>query len=603
MTTVYYSLYSVNMPPIYKILLGQLSPFKWKLLYVILLMFTVIILEILSPWPFKYLIDNVLSDTPVSSNELFGLFSTFTTRQSLGIAVIFLFFLLNSLNSSFEYLRSIETKKVTKSLIYNFSKSSFENLERFAIGFYRNKQIGDYIYRINYDIASLSDLVENGYLSLLTSVIYLIATTIILFLINKDLTLLSITVVPVLTIGLYYINKRIKKASEESELRSSTLFSFIEQALSQLKIIQAYSQEKQELSDYSRKIKGSLKSDYKVEKLNFILSLVVGLIIAISYSLIIGYGMQAVFSGTITAGILIVYIFYLDNLTNPLLSIIYAISVIKESFVKVERMAEFFDASSQISDTGHVQKISDTAVRFEHVTLRGYDDKLILNDVSLKIPKEKITVLVGVSGSGKTSIISLIPRLINEPTSGNIFIGKHNIKDYSVKALRENIGYVPQEILLFNTTIKDVISFGKDHATMAEIEKAAQLSVADEFILRKKKKYDFNVGEEGNYLSGGQRQRLMLARAIIKNAKILILDEVFSSQDIKTRFEMVANLRKYAVGKTVIIVSNVLEIISEADFVIVVNNSKIIQAGSHQELLHGNFLKKSNYYKLLLGND
>lgn len=566
-------------------------------------MFVSIFLEILAPWPFKYLIDNVLEHTPIENDPIFSTIIRLAPKNSLGLIVIFLFFLINALISIFEYLQSSETKQLDRDLIYNFSRAAFENLERFAIGFYRNQQIGDYIYRLSYDVSSIGELIEDGLLPLVTSSLYLMITTVILFLINIKLTVLSLAVMPIHAIGITIINKRLAKASKVSETRSSTVFSFIQEALAQLKIIQAYQQEQSKLEDFSKKFQQSLVSDYKVNRLNFILSLVVGLIIAISYSFIIGYGIQAVSAKEITAGLLIVFIFYLDNLTNPLLSIISAITVVKESSVKIERLAEFFDESSHITDTGHEHSMPDTSIEFRNVSLVGEDGKYILHNVSFIIPKEKLTVIVGVSGSGKTSIISLIPRLINEPTSGKIFIGNRDIKEYSVKTLREHIGYVPQEIFLFNTTIKDVIAFGKKNATMQEVRHAAELAIASDFIQQKKQGYHAKVGEEGNYLSGGQRQRLMLARAYIKNADIMILDEVFSSQDVKTRFDMIANFRQFTKGKTIIIVTNILEIISEADYIIVINGGKVVNKGTHEEILKGDLLKQKNYYKLLLGSE
>ncbi len=586
-----------------KILFKYIKPYTRQLFVILLVIIILISLEALGPWPFKFLIDNVLEDAPIDKQSLTGiLVSLFRTKESLGFGVIFLFFAINIFISIFEYVRSIISKRVINALIYNFSQAAFSNLELIAIGFYRDQQVGDYIYRLSYDISALGELFNDGIFPLITSALYVTLTTIILLLINTRLAIFSLIALPFLTIGLYFVNRKIVSTSKKSELSNSAVFSFIQQALTQLKIIQAYSQEKKELSEFNKRVSNSLQTEYKLDQLNFILSLLVGIIIAGSYSFIISYGIKAVFTGELTAGLLIVFIFYLDRLTNPLLSIIYATTVIKESLIRISRIEDFFDKQSHIKDTGKVKQLENGTIEFKNISLYGQDDKCILNNVSFKIPEGKITVIVGVSGSGKTSIISLIPRLINEPSSGQIIIGNHDINDYSVKTLRENIAFVPQEILLFNTTIKDIIAFGKENCTKEEVEKAAKLSLAEEFIKKYSTGYDFKVGEEGNYLSAGQRQRLMLARAYIKNGRIMILDEVFSSQDVNTRLEMLSNLKTISKGKTIIIVSNNLEVISEADYVIVVNNGSVKNQGTHADILKGDLLKHKNYYKLLLGD-
>ncbi len=582
-----------------QVLFNLMKPYLLGLLGVILLMFMNVGLEALAPWPFKFLIDNVLGDEVLDKHTLIGgFFALFANQEYLGYFIVFVFFFINILLSFTEYFRSVSMKRVIKGIIYEFSKIAFSNMEKFDIGFFRKQEVGDYIYRLSYDVSALGDLIEEGILPIITSGLYLIITTIIMFTISIKLTLISLAALPFLAAGLYVVNKRIASASKRSEGWNSTVFSFIQEALTQLKIIQAFSQEEKESQNFNHTIRTSLKTDLHLYRLNFLLSLLVGVIIAVSYSSIIGIGINYYFNGELSTGLLIVFIFYLDNLTNPLLDIIYASTAIKEARVKIARMKDFFATQKHTHDTGTLTEITKPSIEFRNVTLYGEAGVKILNNVSFTIKPGELTVIVGVSGSGKTSLISLIPRLINEPNEGQILIGGHDIHEYALQTLRNAISLVPQENILFNETIHDIIAYGKSSASMEEIKHAARLAIADEFIEEHPHGYKFRVGEGGNYLSGGQRQRLMLARAFLKPAEIFIFDEPLSMLDIKTRSKIWHTILEVSQGKTTIIVTNVLDVITRADQVIFISKGKIIESGKHNDLL-----KKSNLYHLMVTTD
>jgi len=577
---------------VYQVLKKDIRPHVKALAGVIVLTLGIVTTEAISPWPFRLIIDNVLGEDTANYTEIFH------SRLALGIAVTFLFFFVNALQTILEYFHAIVLKKVIRRIIFDFSRTAFSNIELMNIGFYRTQEIGDYIYRLSNDVYALGVMLEDGVLPIITSLLFVTVTTTILFFINVKLTLLSLVALPFLVIGLYYFNEKIVRVSRRSERMNSTLYSFIQETLSQLKTIQAFSQEEHEATLFDHKMESSLMTDFKLNKLNFLLSLVVGIIIAVSYTLIIGYGITAALYGEITVGLLVVFIFYLDNLTQPILNIIYAVSLFKENKVKVERMSTFFSKSSQLRAEGSIQEITNTAISFKNVTLKSSEGAAILNNVSLEIEEHKLTVIVGVSGSGKTSVISLLPRLIDEPTKGTIFLGGKDIREYDIHTLRNSISLVSQESQLFNSTIKEVIAFGNKDCSDEDIYRAARLATADDFINRMPGKYNFKVGEAGNYLSGGQRQRLMIARALVKPAKIYIFDEPLSALDLSTRKRVWQNIKNACEGKTTIIVTNVLDVITKADNIIVMNNSSVLRSGKNIDLLN-----KINLYKLILRTD
>ncbi len=584
------------MESVRKVIYQEARPYFLTLVWIFVLRFLTIGLEAFSPWPFKLLIDNVLEGKPLDSGSFFDrMLSGYNSRLELGYVVVGLFFLSNILLEVVEYFYNTSLKKFIKNIIFQFSQAAFRHITFFDLSFFRQQEIGDYIYRLSYDVEAIGTFIEEVILPLFSSSLYLMITAGVMAIIDLRLTLIALAVLPFLAGSLYIFNERIVKVTKKSEDLNSNVFSFIQQALDQLKITQAFSQEKHESTRFHEKLGHSLKTEYQLERLNNGLTLLIGIIISISYSIIIVIGFNDVLSGNLSTGLLVVFIFYLDNLTSPILQIIYALSTSKEATVKIEHMDDFFNEKSRLSAHGTLTEMTNFNIKFDKVTLIGNDDTKILDDITFEIPEKKITVIVGISGSGKTSVISLIPRLLGDPTSGSILLGGHDVKDYSIETLRKHIAYVPQESELFNDTIHNIIAYGKPDATVQEVYDAAKLADAHEFISEMAHGFNTRVGEGGNFLSGGQRQRLMLARAFIRDAPILIFDEPLSFLDIKTRTKIWANIQKVAHNKTVIIVSNILSVITAADNVMLINKGKIVDSGKHS-----NLLKPSSLYKLIV---
>lgn len=589
------------MKTINKIILREFWSNSTSLLLVLIFVFLIVGLEAVAPWPFKILIDNVLNTTPiVVENRFDAILTTFKSPELLGFFVVLVYFLSTFVLSIVEYIHSAMATKVVKGITANFSKKAFKNLETLSIAHYKKQQIGDYIYRLSYDVSALGEMLEHGILPLITAGLFLVITTTIMFFISVKLTILALLVLPFLAFGLYSFNEHIAYTTKRSEFFNSAAFSFIEEALTHLKIIQAFSQEQRQSKHFSKKIDLSLESDVSTYRLDFLLTLLVGIVIAVSYSFIIIYGIRSVFAGTLTTGLLIVFIFYLDNLTAPIVSLIYAIAATKQSYVKLSRMNDLFTKKTQAKTEGAIMDIADASIRFDHVTLRGDKGVKILDNISFNIRRGTRTVIFGLNGSGKTSIVNLLLRFIENPSIGHIYIGDVDIREYDLRALRSAVSFIPQEVTIFNDTIRNNIAFGSvENVPIETIKKAAHLADAEDFIRRLPNTYNFRVGDGGNLLSGGQRQRIMIARALMKtDAKILLFDETFSALDVKTRENVLHNLYKFSESKTTIIVSNVFSVISAADHVIVLNKGKVIYEGSPTRL-H----KESSLYRMILENN
>jgi ABC-type multidrug transport system fused ATPase/permease subunit len=575
------------MKQIDKILYQELRPRIGKIVLLISLIFIGVIFETISPWSFKILIDNVLGSQPLESENaiLHFILNILNSKAALGFFAIFFYFFSSFMTAITEYFVGVVTKKINRDITLSFSQKAFDNLEQLKIGFYKKQEIGDYIYRLSYDVSAFGEFVEHGLLPLVNNFLYLIVTVTILFFINVGLAWFALALIPILAITLGVFNGKIDSTSKRSEHSNSALFSFIEEVLSQLKIIQAFNREKSESKTFASKEQYSQDDEVNMYGYGYLMNLLIGVVIAIGYSLIILYGMTLTFNGIISTGLLIVFILYMDNLTQPLLSFITAAATLKENYVRISRMNEFFETKFKTKDTGKLVDIPKGEIEFRKVTVNSAEGKAIVKNLSFTIPAGKKTVIVGVNGSGKTTVANLILNFVT-PTKGKIFIDGKDSKEYLLRALRDAIAYVPQEIVLFNDSIKNNISFNNPSIHLEAIKKAAKLAVADGYIEGLPKKYDFQVGEEGLNLSGGQRQRVMLARAFLKEkAKILILDEPISALDVKTRATLMDNLNTFSVGKTTIFISNILEIINQADHIIILNEGELIQSGTPKVLL------------------
>lgn len=569
------------------------------LLLILGLMLLVVGFEVLAPWPFKILIDNVLGTEPPTTNPFVRfIYQYFRSPEALGYFAVFLYFISTFAVALADYVKSTVTKASIRRLTGRFSKAAFGNLEGMSIGFYSRQKIGDYIYRLGYDVSAFGELLEEGVLPIITSAIYLITTTTIMFFIDVPLTFMALTALPFLAYGLHFFNLRVNAATKRSETLSSAAFSFLEESLTHLKVVQSFSQEDRQLKGYSRKIDVSLRSDLALHKLDYLLAFFVSIIIAVSYSAVMLYGIHAVFAGALTTGLLIVFIFYLDNLTSPVLSLIYASTATHVALTRISRMEEFFNPLRQLDRSGTIRDVPTADIIFENVTLEGAEGKVMLKNLSFTIPAGKRTIIFGGSGSGKTSVVNLLMRFVERPTAGRILIGATPIEEYDLDALRAAITYVPQEIVLFDETIRRNILFGTARATPRELSTAVRLSDSAEFIRKLPGGLDFHVGEHGGNLSGGQRQRIMLARAFMKRrANIAVFDESFSALDVKTRRQVLRNMRAFAEDKTAIIISNIFDVIHPADHVIVLNQGSLLFSGSAHRLP-----KELSLYNMILDN-
>jgi len=562
-------------------------PRRKKIVVILLLGLVGILFDVAAPLPFKLLIDNVLNGQPIEKGTVAKDFFEQFSPLMLGYITVLLYAGFNILASGIAFLVNTETKEAVKYLTFQFARKTFEVIERMRHSSYDEKDVGDYIYRLSSNIPALGEILEEGLLPALNNTILVCATTAILFLINPLFASLVLLVVPLIAGILYLFDKRLGRAWRKTERSNSLIFSFIEEIFTQLKNVQAFNRERYALSLFEQKESRALESEFRAYHLYFILHLCIGLVIAACYAGVITYGISLVFANIMSAGALIIFLFYLDNLVNPFVAVMSAVTSTREYWVKLNTIFDITENAEipMIQTRRAHRKQNAPEIIFDRATITGMNDVKILKNISFRIPKKEITVLVGANGSGKTTITSTLMGFFAIP-QGHIFFDDTDISSLPVSVLRDMIAYVPQEAVLFNGTIYENIAFGNSRASMKDVHRAARLAHAHEFILKKPGAYHFHVGERGGHLSGGQRQRVLIARALLKeDAPIVIMDEPFSSQDVHMHQLLITSIQRFSRNKTVLIVSNTLDVIKIASHVIMVNQGRVIAQGGHESLL------------------
>lgn len=550
-------------------------------------------LQTLSPWPYKLLIDNILGNELLPTDTLVGrLLDPSHGIIRAGSVVVAAYFTVSLLSDLVSYSLSMFQTKTLQKINYQFASAVFSNISLFDYGYYTQRDPGGYIYKLNYDAGVISDLIEDTFLPIFSSAVYFTASIVILSQIDMGMTLVSLGALPLLSISLLVLNKKISASSKKIEVRNSLLYTYIDTALQQLKVIQIYRQEENARSAFGMHWKRSQESELEVDRYTFLLTLANGLILTICYTAIITLGINLVLAGIITTGLFMLFIFYLDTLTAPVITIIESLASYRQNRERIGNLSDIFDPAHHTRDTGHITHVDDHTIAYENVTVQGEDGHILLENVSASFPSKGLVIIAGANGAGKSTLLNCIPRL-HSPSSGRVSLGSHSLEEYKLNTLRDQIALVPQDLIVTDQTIRDVISFGiPGTADMDLIEKAARAAHAHDFIISKEEKYASRVGQNGNLLSGGQKQRLLLARAYLKNAPILLLDEVFAGQDAKMRRLLMGSIRRYAAKHAVFMVTHTYDILEDSDRVVILEKGRIAADGLYSALKNNRIFSK-----------
>jgi subfamily B ATP-binding cassette protein MsbA len=403
---------------------------------------------------------------------------------------------------------------------------------------------------------------------------------------NWRFTLIALSIAPPLAAVVYSYTRRIKKASRAVRKKESELVSVVEEVLTSVRVVKAFAREDFEVSRFENESLQNVETALKARSIKAKLTPIVDVMVAIGTCLVLGYGARLALRGELSAGMLIVFLLYLGKMYKPIRDLSKSTDTVSKAMVGYERIQEVLEIESRVRDLPRAKQAPrfKGKIEFEHVNF-AYDEKSpVLKDISFTVEAGQVAAIVGPSGTGKTTIISLLPRFY-DPESGTVKIDGVDIRGYNLKSMREQISFVLQETLLFHATIAENIAYGKPDASREEIIRAAKLANANEFIQKLPDGYDTLVGERGATLSGGQRQRIAIARAVIRDTPILILDEPTSGLDSASEQAVIEALDRLMKGKTSIVIAHHLNSIRHADIVFVVQDSELVESGTHDELV------------------
>ncbi len=559
---------------------------------------------LLEPWPLKIVLDNV-----VQQKHLTGWLNHIVLNAAggdrlailksaavlaLGIAV---------LGSLCSYAEKYLTTSVGQWVMHDLRRSVYFHIQRLSLAFHDRGQTGDLISRVTSDIDAIQSFIASGLLSSLVNGLTLVGMVGVMFYINWRFTLIALSVAPILFVIVYSYTRRIKKASREVRKKESEIVSVIQEVLSSIRVVKAFAREEYEQRRLEEESLDSVEAALHARGLKARLSPLVDVIVAVGTSLVLWFGARMVIGGTLSPGSLVVFIFYLGKLYKPMQELSKMTDSYSKAAVGYERIREVMDTERDVKDMPGAKNVTALhgAIEFEHVSF-GYDEERpILRDVSFRIEPGQVAALVGPTGAGKTTIASLIARFY-DPSEGIVKIDGMDIRSVKQKSLRSQISFVLQEALLFHGTIWNNIAYGKPDATRDEIVHAAQIANASEFIEKLPKGYDTMVGERGVTLSGGQRQRIAIARAVIRDTPILILDEASSGLDSASEKLVFEALDRLMEGKTSLVIAHRLSTIRRADTILVVKDGSIAERGTHEQLLkeHGLY---AELYALQFGSE
>ena len=543
--------------------------------------------DVLEPWPVKIVVDNLIQHKRLPNWIGRPVIALFGDNQiailNFAVGAVAAIAIVGALSS---YTEKYLTTSVSQWVTHDLRRMLYSHIQRLSLAEYDETRTGDLISRVTSDINAVQDFVNSALLGMLVNILTLVGMIGVMFYINWRFTLIALSVSPILFVFVYIFTRRIKKFSRAVRKKESDLTSVVQEVFTSIRVVKAFAREDFEQERFEEKSLENVETALKARSLKAKLAPMVEVIVAIGTCLVLGYGARLVLHGRLSAGVLIVFLLYLGKMYKPMRDLSKMTDTVSKATVGYERIQEVLEIESKVRDLPRAKKASkfNGKIEFEHVSFSYDGSNQVLKDINFTIQSGKIAALVGPSGTGKTTVISLIPRFY-DATSGKIKVDDRDVREYTLKSLRQQISFVLQDTLLFRATIWENIAYGRPDAPRKQIEDAARLANAHEFIEKMPEGYDTMVGERGISLSGGQRQRIAIARAIIRDTPILILDEPTSGLDAASEQSVIEALDRLMKGRTTLLIAHHLGTIRHADCIFVVKDSELVERGTHEELL------------------
>jgi ABC-type multidrug transport system fused ATPase/permease subunit len=571
-----------------RLVIDLLRPYRAWLAIVLAAMLVEIAMGLAVPWPLKLVIDNALNDHHLPhwldwAHQYAGF-----GRHTLGVALFagVATLVIAIVGAIASYIDNYFTTSAGQWVANDLRLRIYEHLHRLSLRYYDHAKVGTLVSTITSDVATIQDFASSSTLSIVVDLLTILFMVALMFWLEWDFTLIAVGFAPMLLLFIFHFKKIVKDATRAVRVRQSELLSIVQRGLGSIRVTKAFGRQELELAHLEQASHATVAAALRARKIKSMMSPIVNIVVAICTAIVLCRGTSLIVTGNMTAGALTVYLAYLKSFFKPVKDLAGMTSTLAQTTVALERIQTILSADEVIKERagavypGRVKG----AVTFDRVSFGYEKDNPVLREVSFSIAPGEVVGIVGPTGSGKSTVLSLLPRFY-DPALGRILIDDIDIADYKVSALRSQIGFVLQDSVLFHGTVRENIAYGRPEASDEEIVAAAKIANAHDFISRMPLGYESVVGERGETLSGGQRQRIAIARAVIRNSPILLLDEPTAALDAESEHLVIEALRNLMKGRTVIMIAHRLSTLVDADKIIVLKDGVVVEEGSHTALI------------------
>jgi ABC-type multidrug transport system fused ATPase/permease subunit len=513
-----------------------------------------------------------------------------------GLGMVVVFYVLSAvLTWGGQYLENVYLAYAGQAIIFRLRTDMFDHLQRLSMTFFDTHKVGKLMSRVQNDVSQIEELVTQGILTLITSFLTLIGIAIIMIVMNPRLALITLTVIPFMVLMTIVWQKYARKAFIRVRRAIAIVNSQLQEDMSGVRVIQSLSREEENMEQFDQVNKAHLDANVTAVRLEALIMPMVFIFTGVAFAIVIVFGGLQVLDGAMTIGALMSFLLYVQRFFDPVLELSMQYTELQRAMASGARIFELMDIVPDIQDRpGAVEMpMVNGEIAFNNMSFAYEENKDVLHNINLTVKPGETVAIVGQTGSGKSSLVSLTARFY-EVTKGSVTVDGRDVRSVTQQSLRKQIGIVPQDPILFSGTIEENIKFGRLDATSEQVIEIAKTVGAHHFINRLEKGYDTQVGQRGVNLSAGQRQLICLARAILADPRILILDEATSNVDTNTERIMQRALRKLTKGRTCLTIAHRLSTVTKADRIIVLEKGRIVEEGSHQELLN----RQGLYYKM-----
>jgi ATP-binding cassette, subfamily B, bacterial len=569
--------------------LSNFTPFlktrRTGLLFALLVLLLETGTSLAQPWPLALTIDYVLTENkpPPAFLPVF-----MQDKAVLLAAIAFLIVLIFTLTRTVASFRRFLLQKLGQETVFDMREALYAKVHALGLDYHGKKRTGDTITRVTSDVKEVRTLLVDSVVEVLSSFMILLGMLVVMLLLDWQLTLLALVTVPFLFLAVTRYRRALVERMRVVRTKEGIIASVMQEAITGIRAVKLFAREDDEMERFRKESRDSLRASVDSAVIEAKFSTVLGVVGGLGTALVVYFGARQVLAGTLSLGDLTVFIAYLALFLSPLWALSRQVNQIGKSLVSGERIIDLLNAEPSVKDEPGATAAPplEGRVRFESVRF-AYEDEAgeVLRGVDFEVEAGSRVALVGVSGAGKTTVTALIARLY-DPQEGRVLVDGRDIKGFTLKSLRDQITFVPQDPMLFRATVADNISYGKPDASREEIEAVAELAGADDFVRGMPEGYDTMLSERGESLSGGQRQRISIARAMLRDTPILILDEPQSGLDAEAANAVEESWRALTAGRSTFVIAHELRLVRNVDQILVLEEGRVAEAGTHEDLAH-----------------